>query len=42
LVRSPSTAAVTQLGAIGAFTAAVGLGYLYAIATPKLVEKANQ
>jgi hypothetical protein len=42
LVRSPSTAAVTQIGAIGAFTAAVGLGYLYAIATPKLTQKANQ
>jgi hypothetical protein len=41
LVRSPSTAAVTQLGAIGVFTAAVGLGYLYAMATPELVEKAN-
>ena len=41
LVRSPSTAAVTQLGAIGAFTLAVGLGYLYAIATPDLVENAN-
>jgi hypothetical protein len=41
LIRSPSMAAVTQLGAIGAFTAAVGLGYLYAMATPELVEKAN-
>jgi glycosyltransferase involved in cell wall biosynthesis len=41
LVRSPSTAAVTQLGAMGAFTAAVGLGYLYAMATPEIVEKAN-
>jgi len=42
LVQSPSVAAVTQLGAIGAFTAAVGLGYLYAMVTPDLVEKANQ
>ncbi|QHS16526.1 glycosyltransferase family 2 protein [haloarchaeon 3A1-DGR] len=41
LVRSPSTTALSQLGAIGVFTAAVGLGYLYAIATPNLVEKAN-
>jgi hypothetical protein len=41
LVRSPSTAAVAQLGAIGAFTAAVGLGYLCAMVTPGLVEKAN-
>jgi glycosyltransferase involved in cell wall biosynthesis len=42
LIRSPSTAAVTQLGAITAFTIAIGLGYLYAMATPELVEKANQ
>jgi hypothetical protein len=41
LVRSPSTAAVAQLGAIAVFTLAVGLGYLYAMATPELVEKAN-
>jgi len=41
LIRSPSITAVKQLGAIGVFTAAVGLGYLYAIATPNLVEKAN-
>jgi uncharacterized membrane protein len=41
LVRSPSVAAVAQIGAIGTFTVAVGLGYLYAMVTPGLVEKAN-
>lgn len=42
LVRSPSTAAVKQLGAIGAFTGTVGLGYLYAMVTPDPVEKSNE
>ncbi|MFC6613904.1 glucosyl-dolichyl phosphate glucuronosyltransferase [Halopenitus salinus] len=41
LVRSPSVAAVLQLVAIGVFTGAVGLGYLYAITTSGVVEKAN-
>ncbi|MFC5279644.1 glucosyl-dolichyl phosphate glucuronosyltransferase [Halorubrum rubrum] len=41
LVRSPSRAAVAQLAAIGVFTGAVGLGYLYAVVTPDLIEKAN-
>jgi glycosyltransferase involved in cell wall biosynthesis len=41
LVRSPSMAAVKQLIAIFVFTGMVGLGYLYAILTPNVVEKAN-
>jgi len=41
LVRKPSMAAVKQLLAIFVFTGAVGLGYLYAILTPDVVEKAN-
>jgi len=41
MVRSPSMAAVKQLLAIFVFTGAVGLGYLYAILTPDVVEKAN-
>ncbi|MFC5134566.1 MULTISPECIES: glucosyl-dolichyl phosphate glucuronosyltransferase [Haloferacaceae] len=41
LVRSPSVPEVKQLIAIFAFTGAVGLGYLYAIVTPNVVEKAN-
>ena len=41
LGRSPSVAQLQQLAAIFAFTAAVGLGYVYAMATPNLVEKAN-
>jgi len=41
LIRSPSTAAVLQLVTIAVFTVAVGLGYLYAILTPDLVEQAN-
>jgi glycosyltransferase involved in cell wall biosynthesis len=41
LVRSPSLAAVAQLIAIVVFTAAVGLGYAYAVATPDLVERSN-
>ena len=41
LVRSPSLARIQQLIAIFLFTAAVGLGYLYAAVTPDVVEKAN-
>ncbi|QLC34413.1 glycosyltransferase family 2 protein [Halarchaeum sp. CBA1220] len=41
LVRSPSLSGAEQLGAIAAFTAAVGLGYVYAMVTPGVVEKAN-
>jgi glycosyltransferase involved in cell wall biosynthesis len=41
LVRSPSLVRLQQLVAIFVFTAAVGLGYVYAMATPNLVEKAN-
>jgi hypothetical protein len=41
LVRRPSKAKVLQLVMIFVFTGAVGLGYLYAILTPNLVEKAN-
>jgi glycosyltransferase involved in cell wall biosynthesis len=41
LVQSPSRAEVEQLVAIFVFTAAVGLGYLYAMVTPDVVEKAN-
>ncbi|MFD1599220.1 glucosyl-dolichyl phosphate glucuronosyltransferase [Halobellus rarus] len=41
LIRSPSISAVKQLVSIFVFTAAVGLGYLYAILTPDVVEKAN-
>ncbi|QLG63395.1 glucosyl-dolichyl phosphate glucuronosyltransferase [Halorarum salinum] len=41
LVRSPSVAALLQLVSIFVFTGAVGLGYLYAMATPNVVAKAN-
>jgi glycosyltransferase involved in cell wall biosynthesis len=41
LLRRPSRAKVLQLVMIFVFTAAVGFGYLYALATPGLVEKAN-
>jgi len=41
LVRSPSLARLQQLVAIFVFTTAVGLGYLYAAATPDVVAKAN-
>ena len=41
LVRSPSFASVQQLIAIFVFTGAVGLGYVYAVATPDVVDKAN-
>jgi len=41
LVGSPSVAEVKQLLAIFVFTGTVGLGYLYAILTPNVVEKAN-
>jgi glycosyltransferase involved in cell wall biosynthesis len=41
LVRSPSISEVKQLVSIFVFTGAVGLGYLYAIATPGVVGKAN-
>jgi hypothetical protein len=41
LLRSPSVIEAKQVLSIFAFTAAVGLGYLYAMATPNVVEKAN-
>jgi hypothetical protein len=41
LVRSPSAAEVMQLLSIAVFTGAVGLGYLYAMLTPNVVQKAN-
>jgi glycosyltransferase involved in cell wall biosynthesis len=41
LIRSPSVAEVKQLLSIFVFTGAVGLGYLYAMLTPSVVEKAN-
>jgi glycosyltransferase involved in cell wall biosynthesis len=41
LVRSPSVSEVKQLISVFVFTGAVGLGYLYAILTPSVVEKAN-
>ncbi|WP_284014443.1 glucosyl-dolichyl phosphate glucuronosyltransferase [Halobaculum litoreum] len=41
LVRSPSLPAVKQLVCIGVFTAAVGLGYVYAMTTPDVVGRAN-
>lgn len=41
LVRSPSGAKAQQLVTIFVFTAAVGLGYLYAMVTPDVVERAN-
>ncbi|MDL0120432.1 glucosyl-dolichyl phosphate glucuronosyltransferase [Halobacterium salinarum] len=41
LVRSPSLTRLQQLVAIFVFTVAVGLGYVYAVATSNLVEKAN-
>ncbi|WP_435333075.1 glucosyl-dolichyl phosphate glucuronosyltransferase [Haloarchaeobius sp. TZWWS8] len=41
LVRSPSMPKVKQLVTIFVFTAVVGLGYLYAMLTPNVVEKAN-
>jgi len=39
LVTKPSVAAVLQILAIVVFTGAVGLGYLYALLTPGLLEK---
>ena len=39
LVTKPSVAAVLQILAIFVFTGAVGLGYLYALVTPGLLEK---
>jgi len=39
LVTKPSVAAVLQILAIVVFTGAVGLGYLYALVTPGLLEK---
>ena len=39
LVTKPSVAAVLQILAILVFTGAVGLGYLYALLTPGLLEK---
>ena len=41
LVQSPSLAKLQQLVAIVVFTIVVGLGYVYAMMTPNLVEKAN-
>jgi glycosyltransferase involved in cell wall biosynthesis len=41
LVRSPSAAEIRQLLSIFVFTGAVGLGYLYALIMPDVVEKAN-
>jgi hypothetical protein len=41
IVQSPSFVHLQQLVAILVFTTAVGLGYLYAAATPDVVEKAN-
>jgi len=41
LARSPSFAGIQQLVAIFVFTTAVGLGYLYAVAMPDVVDKAN-
>jgi len=41
LVRTRSMVELQQLLAIFVFTGAVGLGYLYAIVTPNLVETAN-
>ncbi|WP_267639829.1 glucosyl-dolichyl phosphate glucuronosyltransferase [Haloarchaeobius amylolyticus] len=41
LARSPSIPRVKQLVTIFVFTAVVGLGYLYAMVTPDVVEKAN-
>jgi hypothetical protein len=41
LVRSPSVAGLLQLICIFVFTGAVGLGYLFAILTPNVVERAN-
>jgi glycosyltransferase involved in cell wall biosynthesis len=41
LVRSPTIAGLLQLASIFVFTGAVGLGYLYAIATQGVVENAN-
>ncbi|WP_439026669.1 glucosyl-dolichyl phosphate glucuronosyltransferase [Haloarchaeobius sp. DT45] len=41
LVRSPSLPKVKQLITIFVFTAVVGLGYLCAMVTPDVVEKAN-
>ena len=41
LVRAPSVAAVAQLVAVFVFTAAVGAGYVYGVATPGLVERTN-
>ena len=41
LIRSPSIDEIKQLFSIFVFTAAVGLGYLYAMMTPNVVEKAN-
>ena len=41
LIRSPSIDEIKQLFSIFVFTTAVGLGYLYAMLTPNVVEKAN-
>jgi hypothetical protein len=41
LVRSPSASEAKQLVSIFVFTGVVGLGYLYAMVTPDVVDKAN-
>ena len=41
LLQSPSIDETKQLCSIFAFTTAVGLGYMYAMLTPNVVEKAN-
>jgi hypothetical protein len=38
-VTKPSVAAVLQILTILVFTGAVGLGYVYALLTPRLLEK---
>jgi hypothetical protein len=42
LVTKPSQGAVEQLVTITVFTAAVGLGYVYALVKPGLVERTNE
>jgi hypothetical protein len=41
LARRPTKARALKIVFIFVFTAAVGFGYLYALLTPDLVEKAN-
>jgi glycosyltransferase involved in cell wall biosynthesis len=42
LIQSPSVTKLEQLLAVFVFTGTVGLGYLYAILMPNVVEKANR